>query len=193
MHGSWILGCYWERIGEYIWELDRNHMRTWWEHVGNKGKKPKNPSPPHPPKLNCSLVHAEPSHWLYENFSFQNCLSLIQFLYKGVTISIWIAILPLLLCFAIIRWGASEVQFFSLHGGSPNRRFYFEVPSLWPNYLSMKEGSLFCFVVMRSSWDASYRFLGVSGWHWLGSMTFGLVVQSSWILNDFLTENKIKS
>jgi hypothetical protein len=48
-----------------------------------------------------------------------------------------------------------------------NRRFYFEVPSLWPNYLSMKEGSLFCFVVMKSTWDASDRVLGVFGKLWL--------------------------
>jgi hypothetical protein len=48
-----------------------------------------------------------------------------------------------------------------------NRRFYFEVPSLWPNYLSMKEGSLFCFVVMRSTWDALDDVLGVFGKLWM--------------------------
>ncbi len=49
-------------------------------------------------------------------------------------------------------------------------------------HLSMKEGSLFCFV-LPLNWDASDRVLGVFGKlltrrvHGLGSMAFGLVVQ----------------
>jgi len=49
----------------------------------------------------------------------------------------------------------------------------------------MKEGSLFCFVVIKDplNWDASDCVLGVFGKlsmrevHGLGSMTFGLAVQ----------------
>jgi len=38
------------------------------------------------------------------------------------------------------------------------------VPPLWPTYLPMKEGSLFCFVVMRSTEPGCFRScLGVFG------------------------------
>jgi len=40
--------CYWEHLGEHIWELDgnkRNFMKSFWEHDGNtlgtSGKKQK--------------------------------------------------------------------------------------------------------------------------------------------------------
>jgi hypothetical protein len=71
-----------------LWDLDRNHMATWWE----QGKKNAKKIPLSPPsrllttphrskkrkkkKVKCSWVNAQPSHWLHEIFLFfQNCLS----------------------------------------------------------------------------------------------------------------------
>ncbi len=65
-------------------------------------------------------------------------------------------------------------------------------------YLSMKEGRLFCFVVMRSTalgcfksfswclWKALDKGLGCMG---LVPWRLDLQCKSSWILNDFFTKN----
>jgi len=62
-------------------------------------------------------------------------------------------------------------------------------------YLSMKEVSLFCSyeihrtgmlqITLLVSLESSQQ----GGVHVLGSMTFGLACKSSWILNDFFTQN----
>jgi len=54
------------------------------------------------------------------------------------------------------------------HGGSPKiegSTLKYRVPSLWPSYLSMNKGSLFCFVVMRSTNPGLFQIcvLGVFG------------------------------
>ncbi len=74
-----------------------------------------------------------------------------------------------------------------------NRGLFFYSPHI---YLWRKVVCLFCFVLMRStelgclvSLESSWA----GGVHQLGSMTFGLACKSSWILNDFFTENSIKS
>jgi hypothetical protein len=64
-------------------------------------------------------------------------------------------------------------------------------------YLSMKEGSLFCFVLMRSTEPGCFRSCSWSLWKALDEEgCMGLVrwhldlwCKSSWILNDFFTEN----
>ncbi len=68
-------------------------------------------------------------------------------------------------------------------------------------HLSMKEGSLFCFVVMRSTKLGHFRLCSWCLWKALDDEgCMGLVpwhldswCKSSWILNDFFTENYIKS
>ncbi len=65
--------------------------------------------------------------------------------------------------------------------------------------LSMKEGSLFCFVVMRSTEPGCFRSWSWSLWKALAEEgCMGLVpwrldlwCKSSWILNDFFTEKKL--
>ncbi len=66
-------------------------------------------------------------------------------------------------------------------------------------YLSMKEGSLFCFVAMRSTELGSFRSCSWSWCLWkalkdkgcMGLVPWRLNLwhKSSWILNDFFTEN----
>ncbi len=67
--------CYWEHPWGTHWkprEHIGNPLRTWGEHVGNKGKKKKSSPPPKPKikKIKCKAfgVHAKPSHWLHEIF-----------------------------------------------------------------------------------------------------------------------------
>ncbi len=63
------------------------------------------------------------------------------------------------------------------------------------DYLSMKEGSLFCFVVMRSTELGCFRLCFLvtlessqqGGVHMLGSMTFGLVVQKFLNIENVVT------
>ncbi len=65
--------------------------------------------------------------------------------------------------------------------------------------LSMKEGSLFCFVVMRSTVPGCFRSCSWCIWKALDEeVCMGLVpchldlqCKSSWILNDFFTEIKL--
>jgi hypothetical protein len=72
--------------------------------------------------------------------------------------------------------------------------------TLWPCHLSMKEGSLFCFVVMRSTELGCFRSCSWCLWKALDEeRCIGLVpcpldlrCKSSWILNDFFTENEMK-
>jgi hypothetical protein len=54
MGGKW--GAIENTIGEHIGNLE-NMMRTWYKHVGNKGKMK---------KIKALWVHAEASHWLHE-------------------------------------------------------------------------------------------------------------------------------
>jgi hypothetical protein len=67
-------------------------------------------------------------------------------------------------------------------------------------YLSTKEGSLFCFVVMRSTEPGCFRSCSWCIWkaldqeRWVGLVPWRLDLRykSSWILNDFFTEKQIK-
>jgi len=69
------------------------------------------------------------------------------------------------------------------------------------NNLPMKQGSLFCFVVMRSTVLGCFRSCSWCLWKALnkeGCMgvvpwCLDLQCKSSWILNDFFTKKKIKS
>jgi hypothetical protein len=74
------LRCYWEYLGEHIleqlvnlgifWEIDENPMGTGGNTLRTREKNKKIILPPtslkEKKKLDCSRVHAEPSHWLHD-------------------------------------------------------------------------------------------------------------------------------
>ncbi len=84
---------------------------------------------------------------------------------------------------------------------SPWKNIIFQKSSLRnqnpSRYLSMKEGRLFCFVVMRSTEPGCFRSCSWCLWKALnGEGCMGLVpwrldllCKTSWIMNDFFTEN----
>jgi hypothetical protein len=59
-----LLGTFWGMHLQTLWELE-NHLRIWWEHIGNK-EKISFPLTLEKKKLDPSWGHAEPSDWLHE-------------------------------------------------------------------------------------------------------------------------------
>ncbi len=67
--------CYWEHPWGTQWELGGNPLRTWREHVGNKGKTKKTLPPHLHPKLKLPWVHASAYPLAACILDFQNCWS----------------------------------------------------------------------------------------------------------------------
>jgi hypothetical protein len=111
-------------------------MGTYWELV--KTRKIPPPTPLSNPKRKkiCIRLNVEPSHWGHKNFISQNCWSPTWTNSTIVSILVWGTYYVVhcgILCFALIRWGASQVfSFFgqeaSLIGPSPKTSKTIETP-----------------------------------------------------------------